>query len=507
MRGEERAVRIRQISRRGFLGGAAALGAAGLVRVPGADAHGTDHGGRHVHDSLPPRGEFTIRRAYVMSMDPALGDVPEGDVRVRNGEITAVGRGLRARGATIDGRDTIVMPGLIDTHWHMWTTLYRSLASSSPQNAYFALNLRNGAVLEPDDAEIGVRLAAADALTNGITTVHDWSHNIRGPAYADADLRALADSGLRGRFSYGTPQGHPAEQPIDLDDLRRVRREWFASGRAELLHLGLAGRPPVGTGAAELERHRLEYRTARELGLPVSFHANSNRAQGRRAMIQQLADEGMLGPQTQVIHALFTTAAEREALATTGTSVSVSPWSELLIGFGVTTVRELFEAGALVNLSVDTLPLTGTSDMFSIIRVALGLHRGQSEDEFSLSARLMIAAATIDAARGLGIDGVTGSLAPGKRADLIMVRTDDVNIAPFTDAPNMVATAAQPSNVDTVVVDGRILKRRGRLTAIDTRRVVSEAQAALAAVLARAGSPAVARASASREAAGVGCCG
>jgi 5-methylthioadenosine/S-adenosylhomocysteine deaminase len=221
-------------------------------------------------------------------------------------------------------------------------------------------------------------------------------------------------------------------------------------------------------------------------------------------MIAQLADEGMLGPQTQVIHALYTTPAERSALAASGTSVSVSPWSELLIGFGVTTVRELFEAGALVNLSVDTLPLTGTSDMFSIIRLALGLHRGQSEDEFSLSARRMIAAATTDAARGLGIEDVTGSLTPGKRADLIMVRTDDVNIAPFTDAPNMIATAAQPANVDTVVVDGRILKRHGRLTAIDTRRVVREAQAALAALLERAGTPA-AVASASHDP--VGCCG
>ena len=502
-RGEERAVRDHGVSRRGFLGGAAALGAAGLVRVPAAaadDGHG-------VHERLPRRGEFTIRRAYVLSMDPDLGDLPEGDVHVRDGEIVAVGRRLRGRGKTIDGRDTIVMPGLVDTHWHMWTTLYRSLASSSPANAYFALNLRNGAVWRPGDTETGVRLAAADALTNGITTIHDWSHNLRAPAYADANLRALAGSGLRGRFSYGAPQGHPADQPIDLDDLRRVRREWFGSGRAELLHLGLAGRPPAGTGAAELERHRLEYRTARALGLPVSYHANSNRAQGRRAMIQQLADEGMLGPHTQVIHALYTTPDERAALVTSGTSVSVSPWSELLIGYGVTTVRELVEAGVLVNLSVDTLPLTGTADMFSIIRLALGLHRGQSESEFSISARRMIAAATVDAARGLGLGDVTGSLTPGKRADLIMVRTSDVNIAPFTDAPNMIATAAYPSNVDTVVVDGRILKRGGQLTAIDTGRLVREASSALAAVLERAGTPPAQVAATTDARDAIACCG
>ena len=119
--------------------------------------------------------------------------------------------------------------------------------------------------------------------------------------------------------------------------------------------------------------------------------------------------------------------------------------------------------------------------------VVLGLHRGQSEQEFSLTSRRALAMATIDAARGLGLGDVTGSLTPGKRADIIMIRADALNMAPFTDAPNMVALAAQPSNVDTVVVDGRILKRGGRLTALDTREVVCEASAALERVLARAG--------------------
>jgi 5-methylthioadenosine/S-adenosylhomocysteine deaminase len=223
-------------------------------------------------------------------------------------------------------------------------------------------------------------------------------------------------------------------------------------------------------------------------------------------MIQTLASEGFLGPDTQIIHALFATAAERRAMVASGTPVSVSPWSELLIGYGVTPIRRLESDGLLLNLSVDTLPLTGTADMFSIMRLALGLARGEAEQEFATSARRVLRMATIDAARGLGLAGVTGSLRPGKRADLIMVRTDDVNIAPFTDAPNMIALAAQPSNVDTVVADGRILKRHGRLTAIDPERVVREARTSLAAVLARAGPPPPAAAARRREHA-LACCG
>jgi cytosine/adenosine deaminase-related metal-dependent hydrolase len=353
-----------------------------------------------------------------------------------------------------------------------------------------------------------VRLAIADAINSGITTVNDWSHNLRGPAFVDENLRAHAGSGLRGRFSYGALQGLSADVPIDLADLARTKQQWFDTGRAGLMHLGLGGRPATGTGAAELERMRLEHRTARGLGLPVSYHVNSTRAQGERAMIQQLSDERMLGPETQLVHALFTSAAERQAIVAAGASVSTSPWSELLIGYGVSAVRDLYDSGALVNLSVDTLPLTGTIDMFSIMRLALGLHRGQSEDEFSLGARDIIRAATLDGARGLGLADVTGSLTPGKRADLIMIRTDQVNIAPFTDAPNMVATAAQPVNVDTVVVDGRILKRGGRLQTIDSGRVIAEATTALAGVLRRAGTPATPGPAVAAAAVGAGaaCC-
>lgn len=474
------------LSRRGFLGAGAVAG--GGLAFGTAASGAAAESGRRPDGRLPRRREFVIRGAYVLSMDPDVGDLGAADVHVRDGDIVAVGPDLRARAPTIDGRGTILLPGLVDTHWHMWTTLHRALASSSPDNAYFALNLRLGAVWEPSDTYDGVRLAAAEAVYNGITTVHDWSHNLRGPEYVDTNLAALDASGLRGRFSYGSPQGHPAEEPIDLDDLARVRREWFDSGRADLLRLGLAGRPPVGTGATELERWRTEYRTARDLDLPVSVHANSNRAQGDRAMIAQLDEEGMLGPHLQVIHALYTTEAERAALVESGTSVSLSPWSELLIGYGVTTVRELWDAGVHITQSVDTLPLTGTADMFQVLRLTLGLHRGQSEDEFSIAARRILASATIDGARALGLDDVTGSITPGKRADLIMVRSDTVSTAPRTDPVNIVVTAAHPEQVDTVVVDGRILKRRGRLTAVDPDTVVRRAEAALARVLERADS-------------------
>ncbi|GMA86996.1 hypothetical protein GCM10025868_22460 [Angustibacter aerolatus] len=280
------------LTRRGLLGAAAATTVTAGAVGSGETAAATGGHGHHPAS----RHEFVVHDATVLSMDPAVGDLTRGDVHVRDGRIVAVGRGLRARGERIDGRGTVVMPGLVDTHWHLWTSLYRSLSSTSPANAYFALNLRNGAKCLPSDLYAGARMGLADAVSTGITTVHDWSHNLRSPAHADANLRAHAEVGLRGRFSYGSPQGLPVTERIDLADLARVKREWFDAGRLPLMHLGLAGRPP---GQSPESVFRPEYDTARGLGLPVAYHANSTVAQGALQMIRRLSEQRMLTPATQ----------------------------------------------------------------------------------------------------------------------------------------------------------------------------------------------------------------
>ena len=415
-------------------------------------------------------------------MDPDIGDVQDGDIHVRDGRIVAVGHGLKARGPRVDGRGMIAMPGLIDTHWHLWTTLYRAMSSSSPETAYFALNVANGVRCLPSDLFHGSRLALVDALNTGITTVHDWSHNLRSPAHADANLQAHREIGLRGRFSYGTPQGYPGTSVIDLDDIARVQREWFDAGRLPLMHLGLAGRPPGLVGEAVF---RPEYDAARALGLPVSYHANSTRAHGAIGMIRQLGEQDMLGPDTQLIHALYTTEAERATVRESGASVSISPWSELLIGYGVTPVPTMEQSGMLLTLSVDTMSLVGSADLWSVLRLTTGLYRGIAEQELAVGTRRVLEMATIDAARSLGLGDVVGSLTPGKRADLILVRQHDIGTAPVTDVPNTLALATGAENVDTVIVDGRIRKSGGRLVDVDQARVVRQTEEALTALLAR----------------------
>jgi len=429
---------------------------------------------------LPGPSEFLIRRAHVLTMDAGLGDLPDADVHVRGGRIAAVGKSLVAAGAElIDGRDMIVLPGLVETHWHIWTTMLRSLSGDAEKRGYFPTSRTVGRFYRASDMHVSARLALAEAIDSGITFVHDWCHNVRDPEYAEEALRALRESGIRARFSYGPPTGHPNELPIDHEDFRRLHREWNRYSEAGRLTLGLAWRG-VGSEAAR-EDHAL----ARELGLPVSVHVNNYKANA--GGIAAIAAAGLLGPEVQLIHANWSTPEEINAVAASGASLTLSPYTEMRIGFGFPMTGEYLAAGVPIGLSVDTPALSGNADMFAIMKAIQNVENARSLDEFRLTARRVLELATIEGARSMGLDKEIGSLTPGKRADLIMVDTRHLNLAVVTDPAHLLVEAAQPSNVDTVVIDGRILKRDSVLTAIDVGAVVTEARQALAAVRQRAG--------------------
>jgi 5-methylthioadenosine/S-adenosylhomocysteine deaminase len=444
-------------NRRAVLGGLLAAGAAAGARLGSAQTR-----------TSPMTTELLIRNAYVLTMDPALGDVAGGDVHLRGGEIAAVGRNLAAPAAEIiDGTGMLMLPGLVETHWHLWTTLLRSLAGDRAEHGYFPTSRGVGAFYRADDVYAAGRLAAAEAVNSGITFVHDWCHNVRGPEYAEAALRALTDTGVRARFSYGSPAGASADASIDLVDLERLSRRWRDYDNGGLLSLGLAWR-----GAASAATLR-DYEVAKDLGLPISVHANNFR--GSAGGIQMLADSGLLAQGLQVIHAVWCTPQEIGALAESGAVVSVSPYTELRIGFGSPIVAEFLRAGVPVGLSVDTVTLSGNADMFAIMKAIQNIENGRALDEFALPARRVLELATIEGARSMGIDASVGSLVPGKRADLIMVDTRALNLAMLTEPAHMLVEAAQPANVDTVIIDGRLMKRRGRLTDIDVDAVIDAA--------------------------------
>lgn len=426
---------------------------------------------------LPSRSNLMIRGAYLLTMDAELGDIEAGDIRIENGEIIAVGTGLDAGGAeVIDGRRMIVLPGFVETHWHMWNALLRSMSGDSKEYGYFPTRIGLGKNYEPRDMYVGARIGATEAIFSGITTVHDWCHNVRGPDHALEDLRALQEAGIRARFSHGNNAAEGPTAPVDWESLKSLHEAWDTHSNEGLIALGLAWR---GLGdkpeIAELGRRDIEQ--ARALGLPVTVHASSTKMQV--GQIKALAEAGLLGADLQVIHATHVTDEEVALLKAADTSVSLSPFSELRIGYGLTPTMKFLDAGIRTGLSVDTTALSGNADMFGIMKVVQNLGNAMAEDEFKLPARRVLELATIGGARSMGMDAQIGSLRPGKRADLIAVSLDAPNLGLLTDPAHLLVEAAQPMNVDTVIVDGRVLKRDGKLTTIDASVVNAEAQEAL----------------------------
>lgn len=428
--------------------------------------------------SIPPSDrsgfdqELIIRGGHVLTMDPALGELPCADVHVRDGAIVAVGPRLQAPGALeIDARDMVVLPGFVDTHWHLWNSAMRALVrGDDAEHGYFPVTLGAGPLFTPEDSHRSVRLGLAEGLLSGITTVHNWAHNVRSPAHADAELRAMAEMGVRGRFAYGWGQEQPLDRPMDLDDLARVQREGLPS---DLLTLGAAVRTPVSNprGAVPIAVVSEECAGVRALGLPLTMHA-------RVGVVPVLAEHGLLGKDLQLVHPQGMTAADCALMAATGTTMTCSPTIEMLYAQatrGVIQFHELEEAGVLQSLSVDSSGASANADFFACMRALLWSHKQRFGNRQPLSARRLLRLATLDGARDLGLDRLIGSLTPGKRADIQIVRTTDLNMAPVFDPAHALVYSAQPSNVDTVLIDGRVLLRRGQPTRWDSAAVAHEA--------------------------------
>jgi cytosine/adenosine deaminase-related metal-dependent hydrolase len=474
------------ISRRSVLAGTTTLGAASLFpkrTLAQAGSAPVSRAADRPAATLPTRGEFVVRGAHVLTMDPAIADLPVGDVHVRDGAIVAVAANVSAPGAeVIDGKGMICMPGFVDTHFHLWTSLLRPvMRQDTPARGYFPVTAKLGPHYTPEDSYRSVRLGLAEALAAGITTTQNWAHNVRSPAHADAEMSAMRDAGMRGRFAYGSPLGDPNDKPMDLADLARAKRDWV--GKDGMLTLGICSRnvgndPNPTRGTVTMEMAKKEWGGARDLGLPITLHTSGPR------VTKLLEDNGLLGPDLQLVHPLGLSAEDIATLAKRGVHYSSSPTGELR-RTGNNQVAELLQAGIVTSLSIDH-NTTYNVDCFVCMRMLYTLNWHNSHKPFRLTTKRLVQLFTIDGAKDLGFADKIGSLTPGKRADLLLLRTTDINMSQIGDAYDAVVALAQPINIDTVVVDGRILRRGNKFTGMDHAKVVADATQSVTALQAKA---------------------
>jgi cytosine/adenosine deaminase-related metal-dependent hydrolase len=435
---------------------------------------------------LPEREDLVLTGATVVTMDPRLGDLDRATVTAEAGVITGVTAepvAARPGARVVDASGLVALPGFVDTHWHLWNSLLRGTVSDAPGRDYFSVKRGLGPHHGVDEFYWAARFALAEAVTAGITTVHNWDHNVRSPADVDANIRAQLDAGLRGRFSYGPRDSTPPAEPMDLDDLRRLTERWPTDRLDGLLDFGVALRGPYRTPA---RIYRSEWATARELGMPITMHCDRCLREDacRSCGLARLGDEGLLGPDVQIVHAVHASAADIAALTATGTRVSLSPITELRT-MGFPLVTELFEAGVPVSLSTDTLAMPTAPDVLTTRRAVEAVEAARRGSP-AVTPRRLLQMATIDGAHDLGLGEVTGSITPGKRADLVLLDAAAVNLLPTGDVVEALVRQGRATDIVTVVADGRVLLDRRHLTQPSARAAVATATARRDGVVERA---------------------
>lgn len=417
-------------------------------------------------------------------MDPVIGDLEKGDILVEGDRISAVAPSIEIADAErIDARNMIVLPGFVDTHRHTWQSCLRHRYADVDPQVYFEDVLGPvGGRYRPEDVYVGTLLGAVSALEGGITTMLDWSQAQNSPEHSDASIKALEDAGIRAVFAHGWPLGQGTTWSVESRrghprDIVRIRERYFSSAD-QLLTLAMAGRGPE---MAHRDAWLDDLRLARALGIRTSIHMGAYTRNSQVRGIAQMHEAGVLGADMTFVHCCFSGEDEARMMADAGVSASLGVHCELNAqGMGDLALDKLLAAGVRPSLSGDT-ETKCSGDMFTQMRHAFAYYRswmggGHSRVKNApetISLRDVLEFATMAGARANGLEHKIGSLTPGKQADIILVRADDLNLVPVTDPAAATVLAAHPGNVDSVFVAGRAAKRRGKMLDVDLPRLRS----------------------------------
>ncbi len=422
-----------------------------------------------------------LQNGIVITVDKQLGNFWRADVLIEGTKIAAVGPDLGVTDAeVIDASNMIVMPGLIDTHRHLWEGIFRNVSVDGILANYFPDVLGVLAPkYRPEDAYAGNLIGALGAIDTGITTILDWSHIQNTPEHSDASIKALQDSGIRAVFAYGNPNTSLSDWWFNSslnhpEDVKRLKPKYFSSDD-QLVTLALAPRGPCWT-TMEVVRH--DWALARELNIPITVHVGVGE-NGMWGGIKQMYEEGLLSSDTTYIHCCTLTDDELKYIVDTGGTFSLATAVEMQMQHGMPPIDRVLRLGSSLSLSVD-VETNVPGDMFTQMRAAFQLQRalvnqralygGTIEGETLVTARQVLEFATIEGARANWLDHKTGSLTPGKEADIIMLSADRLNVFPLNDPIGAVVAGADTGNVDSVFIAGKAMKRNGQLLNVDLKR-------------------------------------
>jgi cytosine/adenosine deaminase-related metal-dependent hydrolase len=407
----------------------------------------------------------------VVSQDTRIGVLARGDVLIRDNKIMQVAPRVSPppRTEIIDATDTVVMPGFVDNHRHLWTRLFAGVSVDHLFGPYFQLiSQRASQRLTPAHMKLAGYVGGIESLNAGITTVLDWNHACYTREHAFASVSGLYRSGVRGVFGYAAPSiMYGPDVPPSDEDIAAVLRTIQRLGR---MGLAIPPRSPrqVTTVPGGLDRIRTDISRARALDVPVTMHTGLD----TDADFQWLLDNDLVGPDSTYIHANMLSEATFREITERGGFISSSPEVEMQM-FGLAMpLRALLDAEANITLSSD-LPASQRADLATQAKFGIQTQRMLDFQASGGTLTSLIPTATAlpwfttVAARSLGMEREVGSLTPGKKADVVMIDRRSPSTLGVDDPVNAVLAYSTLADVDTVICDGRIVKRAGRLVDVD----------------------------------------
>jgi cytosine/adenosine deaminase-related metal-dependent hydrolase len=450
------------IVRRDFLKATGAVVAAGALGGAASEARAANAAPRTL-----------LKGGCVLSFDPAVGDFDRADVLIDGKKIAAVGRNLAAANANvIDASGTILLPGFIDTHHHLYQALLRNIQGNGVLADYFR-DIANGPksatpFFRPQDAYIGGLSGALRSLDSGVTTIADVSQVNNSPEHSDELIRGFRQSGARIVFAYTSGAGPDVKWPQDLE---RLLKRYFSSSDQLVT--------PAFSGSV----NRDTFATGRKYGMRIWSHIVGTLPNSFPKDFEQMAAEGVLRSDNVYIHFTGATSQQVKLVKDTGGAVSAAVPIEMTMRHGMPILQQCLDNGLTPSLSSD-VETSMSADMFTMMRSCFVLQRallnersiqGEKDLPKLLTAREVIAMATVQGARDCALDKKVGTLTPGKEADIVMLRADTIDAFPLNNAYGAIVTGMDTSNVDTVMVAGKIVKRHGRLVGVDLARLRKQA--------------------------------
>jgi 5-methylthioadenosine/S-adenosylhomocysteine deaminase len=430
----------------------------------------------------PQAERVLLRNGLIITLDHELQTL-NGDILVLDGKIAQVAPQISADDcAIVDAAHFAILPGFVECHRHLWQTPLRHTGIDWDLPRMFVeLFVKTGPKMRPQDVYAATLFGRLSALDAGITTLLDWAHIQNTPDHADEAISALRAAGGRSIFGHGQP-GNDAKPWMTNSslphpsDIRRVREKLLPSDDA-LVTMAMAARGPEFT-TMEVVEH--DVKLARELGLRITMHIGMGETGAKNRAIEKLFSNRLLGPDITCLHCCTSGNDEFKLLADTGATASVSAlMATLAKGFGLPSTGRLLAHGVRPSLSTDS-EMTASGDMFTEMRAALAAERlicnNHIEDGPArpmLTAADVLGFATIEGARSVGLDAKIGSIKPGKRADLIMMRNDVLNVAPMIDPIGAIVIGGHAGNIEAVMVEGKFVKWAGELVFADVARAHS----------------------------------